>query len=143
VLDDDEGHAIVRRKSVQELPASVKAASRSADCDDRKIRAPAGREWPLKPTRSIRLSMMRMTSRHSVSFLEERRSRRANYSSIAEFGRDYDLLIVVNSATSLNASTTHDQLSYLPSPRTFIHIGPPRRPGRKLRETCGGMAFAQ
>ena len=74
VLHDDEGHAIVRRKRVQQLPAGVKTASRSANCDNRKIRAPAGGERPLKPTRSIRLGMMRMTSRHSVSFLEERRS---------------------------------------------------------------------
>jgi hypothetical protein len=75
VLYDDEGHAIMRGKSVQELPAGVKAASRSADCDDRKIRAPAGGERALKPTRSIRLSLMRMNSRHSVSFLEEHRCR--------------------------------------------------------------------
>ena len=55
VLHDDEGHAVVRRKRVQKLPAGVKAAGRGADCDDRKIRASAGGERPLKPTRSIRL----------------------------------------------------------------------------------------
>ena len=74
VLHDNEGHAVGRRKRVQKLPAGVKPASRSADCDDRKIRAPAGGERPLKPTRSIRLSMMPMTSGHSAIFLEGRRS---------------------------------------------------------------------
>jgi hypothetical protein len=64
----------MRGERVQELPAGVKAAGRSADCDDWKIRSPAGGERPLKPTRSIRFGMMRMTSKHSAVFLEERRS---------------------------------------------------------------------
>jgi hypothetical protein len=72
MLHDDEGHAIVRGECVQELPAGVKAARRSADCDDWKIRALAGGERPLKPTRSIRFGMMRTTSKHSAIFLEER-----------------------------------------------------------------------
>ena len=77
VLHDDEGHAIARRKGVQELPAGVKTAGRGADCDDRKMRAPARGERTLKPTRSIRLGMMRVTSRHSAIFLEEHRSNKA------------------------------------------------------------------
>ena len=74
VLHDNEGHAVGRRKRVQKLPAGVKAASRSADCDDRKIRSRAGGERPLKPMRSIRLDMMRTTSKHSAIFLEGRGS---------------------------------------------------------------------
>ena len=36
VLHDDEGHAVDRRQRVQKLPASVKAAGRGADRDDRE-----------------------------------------------------------------------------------------------------------
>ena len=84
VLHDNESLAVGRRKRVQKLPAGVKPANRSADCDDRKIRAPAGGERPLKPTRSIRLSMMPMTSRHSAIFLEKRRRRGASGASIVQ-----------------------------------------------------------
>ena len=77
VLHDDEGHAIVCGKLVEELPAGVKAASRGADRDDWKITTVARGERTLKPTWSIRLVILRMTSRHSAKFLEERRSMRA------------------------------------------------------------------
>ena len=77
VLDDDEGHAVGRRKRVQKLPASVKAAGRSANRHDRKIRAAAGGKRVLKPTRSIRLGKMRMTSRHSRFFSRSGRSKGA------------------------------------------------------------------
>ena len=59
---------LMRRKRVQKLPAGVKAASRGADCDDRKIRTRARGERPLKPMRSIRLDMMRTTSRAFCNF---------------------------------------------------------------------------
>jgi hypothetical protein len=74
VLHDDEGHAIVCGKRVEELPAGVKAASRGADRDDWKITTVARRERTLKPTPPLRHSLMRTTTTHSVIFLEERRS---------------------------------------------------------------------
>jgi hypothetical protein len=74
VLHDDEGHAIVRGQRVQEFPARVEAAGRGPDRDDWEIATAARGERTLKPTWSIRLVMMRMTSRHSVIFLDERRS---------------------------------------------------------------------
>ena len=74
VLHNDEGHAIDRRKRVQEFPARVEAAGRGADRDDWKIATAARGERTLKPTWSIRLVMTRMTSRHSATFLEEHRS---------------------------------------------------------------------
>src|ERR1700735_4767513 len=77
VLHNDEGHAVDRRKRVQELPACVEAAGRGADRDDRKIATAARGERTLKPTWSIRLVMMRTTSRHSATFLEDSCSKRA------------------------------------------------------------------
>jgi hypothetical protein len=74
VLHNDEGHAIVRGKRVQEFPAGVEAASRGADGDDWKITTTARGERTLKPTRPLRHSLMRTTTTHSVIFLEERRS---------------------------------------------------------------------
>jgi hypothetical protein len=59
---------------VQELPARVEAASRGADSDDWKITTTARGERTLQQTWSIRPLTMRMTSRHSAIFLEERRS---------------------------------------------------------------------
>ena len=74
VLHNDEGHAVERWKRVQEFPARFEAAGRRADRDDWKITTAARGERTLKPTWSIRLVMLRMTSRHSAIFLEERRS---------------------------------------------------------------------
>jgi hypothetical protein len=42
VLDEYEGHAIARGQRVQQLLAGLEAAGRSANRDDRKIRAAAG-----------------------------------------------------------------------------------------------------
>src|ERR1700677_146278 len=73
VLYNDEGDAIGRRKRVQELPASVKAASRGADRDDWKTGATAdGRQFGY-PARSLRPNRMLEASRHSATFLEEQR----------------------------------------------------------------------
>ena len=55
VLHNDEGHAVDRRKRVQEFPARVEAAGRGADRDDWKIATAARGERTLKPTWSIRL----------------------------------------------------------------------------------------
>ena len=74
VLHDDEGHAVGRRKRVQKLPAGVEASGRGADGDDRKLRAAARGDRALKPTRSSRLGLTRMSSRHSAIFLEQQRS---------------------------------------------------------------------
>src|SRR6202453_4428296 len=73
VLHNDEGHAVNRRKRVQELPARVEAAGRGADRDDRKTGATAdGREFGY-PARSLRPNRMLEASRHSATFLEEQR----------------------------------------------------------------------
>src|ERR1700730_5597808 len=73
VLHNDEGHAVDRRKRVQELPACVEAAGRGADRDDRKTGATAnGGEFGY-PARSLRPNRMLEASRHSATFLEEQR----------------------------------------------------------------------
>ena len=74
VLHDDEGHASDCRQRVQKLPTSVKAASRSADCDDRKLCRFAGRERLGYPARSPPLDGMLEASWHFAIFLEEQRS---------------------------------------------------------------------
>src|ERR1700722_8603076 len=73
VLHNDEGHAVHRRKRVQELPARVEAAGRGADRDDRKTGATADGGELGYPARSLRPNRMLEASRHSATFLEEQR----------------------------------------------------------------------
>ncbi len=68
VLDDDEGHAVIGRQRVEQLPARIEAAGRGADRDDRKIGAAAGGQGPPNPMRPLRLALLRTTSRHSGYF---------------------------------------------------------------------------
>src|ERR1700722_686535 len=68
VLHNDEGHAVDRRKRVQELPARVKAAGRGANRHDRKICATADGGGLGYPARPLRHSSMRTTTTHSVIF---------------------------------------------------------------------------
>src|SRR5271165_6896621 len=74
VLHDDEGHAVGRRQRVQKFPARVKAASRSADCDNRKLCRLAGRERLGYPARSPPLDNVLEASWHFAIFLEKQRS---------------------------------------------------------------------
>src|ERR1700733_5255124 len=71
VLHNDEGHAVDRRKGVQELPARVEAAGRGADRDDRKTGASADGAELVYPARLLRPNRMLEASRHSATFLEE------------------------------------------------------------------------
>ena len=91
VLHDDEGHAIDRRKRVQEFAARVEAAGRGADRDDRKITTAAREERTLKPTWSIRLVLTRMTSRHSAIFSKRTDPRERAKKSIAEYQANCEL----------------------------------------------------
>src|SRR3984957_2395565 len=81
VLHNDEGHAVDRRKRVQELPARVEAAGRGADRDDRKTDATADGGELGYPARSLRPNRMLEASRHSATFLEEQRPKRAKTNS--------------------------------------------------------------
>src|ERR1700722_2314972 len=73
VLHDDEGHAVDRRKRIQELPARVEAAGRGGNRHDRKTGAPADGGELGYPARSLRPNRMLEASRHSAAFLEEQR----------------------------------------------------------------------
>src|ERR1700727_616181 len=73
VLHYDEGHAVDRRKRVQELPAGVEAAGRGPDRDDRKTGATADGGELGYHARSLRPNRMLEASRHSATFLEEQR----------------------------------------------------------------------
>ena len=74
VLDQNERHAGAGREGSEQPPGRIEAASRGADRDDWKITTTARGERTLQQTWSIRPLTMRMTSRHSAVFLEERRS---------------------------------------------------------------------
>src|ERR1700729_2767011 len=81
VLHNDEGHAIVCGKRVQELPARVEAAGGGADRDDRKTGATADGGEVGYPARSLRPNRMLEASSHSATFLEEQRPKRAKTNS--------------------------------------------------------------
>src|ERR1700729_3627985 len=106
VLHYDEGHAVDRRKRVQELPAGVEAAGRGPDRDDRKTGATADGGELGYPARSLRPNRMLEASRHSATFLEEQRPRNGQR-SIAEFGSDYELFRRRVLSVSVNASSGH------------------------------------
>src|ERR1700677_1861356 len=73
VLHNDEGHAVDRRKRVQEFPARLEPASRGADRDDGKTGAAADGGGLGYPARPLRPNDMLEASRHSATFLEEQR----------------------------------------------------------------------
>src|SRR6202142_2403713 len=73
VLHNDEGHAVDRRKRVQEFPARVQASSRGADRDDGKTGSAADGGWLGYPARPLRPNGMLEAFRHCATFLDEQR----------------------------------------------------------------------
>ena len=91
VLYDDEGHAVDRRKRVQEFSARVEAAGRGADRDDWKIAIAARGKRTLKRTGSIRLVMPRHDFQAFCNFSRRTPFLRTGQQLIAEYRANCEL----------------------------------------------------